>query len=110
MSDKAKEVLRVHLTELNDIIVNAGVILFADECEEKQLITSGAKHQLVSNLTGKSDSHRASSLNDSIRRAVCFEPDFILGQFLLIVFSVGGLPGQALAKTIAGECEILNHN
>ena len=106
-SERANEVLRVNLTVLREAIVNAGLRQFVDECERKGLVTEGLKDTLVSSSTGRTDAERASTLIDSIRRSLSYDPGLVLGDFLCIIFSTGGQHGQALARRIAIECRFL---
>ena len=102
---KAKEALRVHQTELKDVILLAGLVQFVTACEEHDLITTAVKNKLVSDSTGKPEDDRAFSLLDNIRRSLTVDPQEQLDIFLCVLYNNAGRGGQNLAKRIAQNCK-----
>jgi len=62
----ADNVIKRNQSDLKDAIVSSGLLDIITECEEKDLITSAAKSQLISTLTNQDDDHRAQCLISNI--------------------------------------------
>lgn len=99
---RAENAVRKHYDKLCDAI-DGSIARVADKCNEKKIITSGAKRTITSRMTSQDDYQRASDLIGKVKTTVKLIPSK-LEDFLLILLEVEIEP--SLVKSIADECKL----
>ncbi len=103
---KAKEAIRTRQSQLKDIIVANGAQTVIRACDQKKLISSAFKDDLVDDWTGRGANDRVFKLLDAVRGAFAFETDLQLDRFVCVLYEICGDGGKKASLAIARECKL----